>query len=81
MVQFIKIKRTCSKYVEFYITCCGNNIKYRKTTIGMRGGKTDILVKYFLELRRTCPNHWWSKVLPAYCHLNKIYAIYNVNIL
>ena len=23
---------------------------------------TDILVKYFFELRRTCPNYWWKKV-------------------
>ena len=29
---------------------------------------TDILVKYAFVLRRTCPNYWWEKVLPAYCH-------------
>ena len=49
----------------------GNNIKYRKTIIGMREKTktditrpplTDILVKYFFELRRTCPNYWWKKV-------------------
>ena len=28
----------------------------------------DILVKYIFELRRTCPNYWWKKVLPAYRH-------------
>ena len=25
----------------------------------------DILVKYVFELKRTCPNDWWKKVLPA----------------
>ena len=53
---------------EFYTTCCGNNIKYMKTIIGMRKKQkngyytapsplTDILVKYVFELRRTCTNH------------------------
>ena len=23
---------------------------------------------YVFELRRTCLNYWWIKVLPAYCH-------------
>ena len=30
----------------------------------------DILFKYTFELRRTCPNFWWKKVLPAYRHFN-----------
>ena len=32
---------------------------------------TDILEKYVFEFRRTSPNYWWKKVLPAYCHFNK----------
>jgi len=32
----------------------------------------DILVKYVFELKRTCPNYWWKKVLPPYCHLTAI---------
>ena len=39
----------------------------------VRGGKmditwppdTDISVKFVFELRRTCPNYWRKKVLPA----------------
>ena len=31
---------------------------------------TDILVKYVFELRITCPNFWWKKVLPVNCHFN-----------
>ena len=34
--------------------------------------KMDFLVKYVFVLRITCSNYWWKKVLPAYCHLNKI---------
>ena len=37
--KLLQRKGTCSKYVEFYTTCCGNNMKYRKTTIGTRGKK------------------------------------------
>ena len=40
------------------------------TSIDMRikHRRTNILVKYGFELRRTCPNYWWKKVLTAYCH-------------
>ena len=27
-----------------------------------------LIVKYGFELRKTCPNYWRKKVLPAYCH-------------
>ena len=30
---------------------------------------------YLSEIRcelRTCPNYWWIKVLPAYCHFKEV---------
>ena len=42
----------------------------------------DILMKYVFELRRTCPNYWWKKVLLAYRHCKHRKTIrYSNNIL
>ena len=49
---------------------CGNSRKYKgKNKNGYYKPPPplmDILVKYVFELKRTCPNYWWKKVLPVY---------------
>ena len=40
---------------------------------------TDILVKYVFELRITCPNFWWKKVLPVNCHFNSRKSLLHIS--
>ena len=59
-----------SSLIQCFAAITGSIGEKTKMDITRPPPLTDILVKYVFVLRRTCPNYWWKKVLPAYCHFN-----------
>ena len=66
----LNLLASISSLVQCFAAIAGSTREKTKMDI-TRPLLTDILVKYVLELRRTCPNYWWKTVLPAYCLFNK----------
>ena len=65
MSQIVQRRETCSKYVEFYTTCCGNNMKYMEDYNRYEGKNKN--GHYTYENMSLI----LSEKSFTYCHLNK----------
>ena len=76
-MKYNKLVASMSSLIQFFAAIVGSIREKQKWVLQGQGPLlTDILVRYVFELSRTCPNYWWKKVLPAYCHFKQTLIAY-----